>query len=118
LNINNPENGFPDDFRTNPTSIMAEKRHPVSRVKLMQRLLTKLEYHYFMLQSGNFTETLAAGKRLSMVIGQNVSLETGQGFVTGLAVDIDDSGFLLVDDESGFRHTVLSGEIDVLPLRR
>ncbi len=115
LNINNPENNFPDDFRTDPTSVLAEKKQPVLRVKLMQRLLARLEHHYFMLQRGNFAETLATGKRLSMVIGQKVSLETSQGLVTGLAVDIDDDGFLLVDDGAGGLHTVISGEIDILP---
>jgi len=117
LNINNPESDFPDDFRTNPTSILAEKKQSVSRVKIMQSLLAKLEHHYFMLQKGDFTETLATGKKLSMVIGQMVSLETSQGLVTGRAVDIDEDGFLLVDDGSGVQHTVISGEIDVLPSR-
>jgi len=117
LNINNPESDFPDDFRTDPTSILAEKKQPVSRVKLMQRLLAKLEHHYYLLLKGDFAETLSTGKRLSMVIGQMVSLETSQGLVTGRAVDIDEDGFLLVDDGSGFQHTVISGEIDVLPSR-
>ncbi|MBP1762478.1 MAG: birA, biotin-(acetyl-CoA-carboxylase) ligase, partial [Firmicutes bacterium] len=70
---------------------------------------------YFMLLKGNFAETLSTGRRLSMVIGQKVSLETSQGLVTGQAVDIDDDGFLLVDDGVGGCHTVISGEIDVLP---
>lgn len=115
LNINNPESNFPDDFRTDPTSVLAEKKQPVSRVKLIQSLLAKLEHHYFMLQKGDFAETLSTGKRLSMVIGQKVSLETSQGLVTGRAVDIDDDGFLLVVDGAGVQHTVISGEIDVLP---
>jgi len=117
LNINNPYSDFPDDFRTDPTSILAEKKQIVSRVKLMQSLLAKLEQHYFILQAGNFAETLSTGKRLSMVIGQMVSLETSQGLVTGRAVDIDDDGYLLVDDGSGVQHKVISGEIEVLPSR-
>lgn len=115
ININNPENDFPNDFRTDPTSILAEKKQPAARIKLMQSLLAKLEHHYFMLQNGDFGQTLATGKSLSMVIGQVVSLETSKGLVTGRAVDIDDNGFLLVDDGSGVIHTVISGEIDVLP---
>jgi BirA family biotin operon repressor/biotin-[acetyl-CoA-carboxylase] ligase len=115
LNINNPAGDFPEDFRTQPTSVLAEKQRPASRVKLLQGLLVRLENHYFKLQSGNFTDTLAIGKSLSMVIGQEVRLETSNGFVVGQAVDIDDNGFLLVRDESGLMHTVMSGEINILP---
>jgi BirA family biotin operon repressor/biotin-[acetyl-CoA-carboxylase] ligase len=114
LNINNPESDFPDDFRTDPTSILTEMKQPASRVRILQSLLAKLEYHYQLLQKGDFAETLAAGRRMSMVIGQKVSLETSQGIVTGRAVDIDENGFLLVDEGSGVQHTVISGEIEVL----
>jgi BirA family transcriptional regulator, biotin operon repressor / biotin---[acetyl-CoA-carboxylase] ligase len=114
LNINNPADDFPDDFRTHPTSVLAEKQRPVSRVKLLQGLLVRLEDHYSKLQRGEFADTLAIGKSLSMVIGQEVRLETSNGLVVGQAVDIDDNGFLLVYDESGVRHTVMSGEIEVL----
>lgn len=114
LNINNPESDFPDDFRTDPTSILTEMKQPASRVRILQSLLAKLEYHYQLLQKGDFVETLAAGRRMSMVIGQKVSLETSQGIVTGRAVDIDENGFLLVDEGSGVQHTVISGEIEVL----
>ncbi len=115
LNINNSTSDFPDDFRTVPTSILAETKQPVSRVKILQSLLAKLEHHYNLLQNGDFSITLTAGKRLSMVIGQQVNLETSRGWVTGQAVDIDENGYLLVHDGAGGVHTVISGEIEVLP---
>lgn len=113
LNINNAESDFPDDFRNHPTSVLAEKKQNASRIKILQCLLAKLEQHYQRLQAGDFTEILMAGRRLSMVIGQQVSLETNQGLVTGRAVEIDENGFLLVKDGSGTLHTVISGEIEV-----
>lgn len=114
ININNPEDEFPDDLRTAPTSILAEIKQTVSRVKIMQSLLAKLEYHYALIQAGIFDETLAAGKSLSMVIGQTVSLETNNGLAAGKAIDIDENGFLLVDSGEGVIHTVISGEIEVV----
>jgi BirA family biotin operon repressor/biotin-[acetyl-CoA-carboxylase] ligase len=113
LNINNPMRDFPDDFRTDPTSVLAETKQPASRVQILQSLLASLEKYYFILQQGNFTDILQRGRQLSMVIGQRVSLEDGGRLVSGRAVDIDENGFLVVCDATGESHTIFSGEIEV-----
>jgi len=115
LNINNQIEDFPEDLRTPPTSAMAEHDRPSSRVKVLQSLLWHLENHYMQLLAGNFALTLEKAKSLSMVIGQEVRLDTVNGFVVGQAIDIDDSGFLLVRDQQGIIQTVMSGEISILP---
>lgn len=114
ININNPLQEFPDDFRTAPTSALAERELPVSRVKLLQTLLLKLEGHYQDLLAGQFASTLEQAKNLSTVIGQEVRLDSINGFIVGQAFDIDENGYLLVRDQQGKVHTVLSGEISVL----
>ena len=115
LNINNPPQDFPADLRTPATSALAENDHPGSRIKVLRRLLLSLEKHYNLLQSGDFAHTLEIARRLSLVIGQEVRLEESNIFISGLAIDIDDSGFLLVQDQTGSIHTIMSGEINVLP---
>jgi len=115
LNINNQLQDFPSDFRTTPTSARVEDEHPVSRVKVLQGLLARLESRYFNLLAGSFEGTLQKGKSLSVVIGQELRLDTINGFLVGQAVDIDDNGFLLLCDESGIVHTIISGEITILP---
>lgn len=115
VNINNQMQEFPDDFRTAPTSARAENEHPCSRVKILQGLLTSFEQHYFNLLNGNFTQTLEKGRSLSLAIGQKLRLDTINGFVEGQAIDIDDNGFLLLRDQSGIIHTIMSGEINILP---
>ncbi|HEX3011626.1 MAG TPA: biotin--[acetyl-CoA-carboxylase] ligase [Syntrophomonadaceae bacterium] len=115
INVNNPAEDFPDDFRIIPTSVFKENLHTVSRINILQILLERMEYHYFKLLQGDFTFTLDKGRRLSLVIGQQVRLDTMNGFVEGLAIDIDESGFLLVKDDKGGVQTIMSGEIDILP---
>lgn len=114
LNINNPVQEFPGDFRTVPTSAQAEKRQSCSRVKVLQGLLTSFEQHYFNLLNANFTQTLEKGRILSLAIGQKLRLDTINGFIEGQAIDIDDNGFLLVRDQSGIIHTIMSGEITII----
>lgn len=114
LNINNRLQDFPSDLRTPPTSAMVEDQRSVSRVKVLQGLLKRLENRYFDLLAGNFADTLEKGKRLSMAIGQELKLDTINGVLVGQAVDIDDHGFLLLRDQSGNIHTLMSGEITIL----
>ena len=114
LNINNQAEDFPTDFRTTATSARAEHDHLDSRVKVLQGLLLHLECYYMQLLAGDFAPTLAKAKSLSMVIGQEVRLDTVNGFVVGQAIDIDAGGFLLVRDQQGTVHTIMSGEISIL----
>lgn len=111
LNINNPLQDFPGDLRTAPTSVLAEKETPVSRVRVLQELLMHLETRYYQLLEGNFNGILDKGKSLSTIIGKEVEYDSQNGPAIGQAVDIDDNGFLLVKDKSGKIHTVISGEV-------
>ena len=112
LNINNED--FPRDLCTIATSVRIEEEHSVSRVKVLQGLLARLESRYFELLAGNFGATLQKGKSLSIAIGQELRLDMINGFLIGQAIDIDDNGFLLLRDHSGSVHTILSGEITIL----
>ncbi|NLW62611.1 MAG: biotin--[acetyl-CoA-carboxylase] ligase [Syntrophomonadaceae bacterium] len=111
LNINNPLQDFPGDLRTAPTSVLAEKETPVSRVRVLQELLMHLETRYYQLLEGNFNGILDKGKSLSTIIGKEVEYDSQNGPAIGQAVDIDDNGFLLVKDKWGKIHTVTSGEV-------
>lgn len=115
ININNKLEDFPADLRTPATSVLIEQDRPISRIRLLQQLLLRLEYHYNLLLSGNFILTLEKARSLSLVFGQKVKLDSGNEVVSGQALDINENGYLLVRDENGTIHTVMSGEISVLP---
>ena len=114
ININNPSHEFPDDLRTPPTSVMTELGIPGSRVELLQKLLLSLEQHYELLLTDDFTSILEKARRLSTVLGQKVQFDENGANLAGIALDLDENGFLLVRDEKGKIHTVVSGEIDFL----
>lgn len=114
ININNQLQEFPGDLRTAATSVRTESQCPCSRIKILQELLASFEKHYLNLLKDHFTETLEKGRSLSLAIGQKLRLDTINGFIEGQAIDIDDNGFLLLRDQSGIIHTVMSGEITVL----
>lgn len=114
ININNSGNEFPNDFRTLATSAYAEDGCRGSRVKVLQGLWMRFEQYYRQLLEGHFADTLERLKSMSNVIGQQVKLDAVNGMLTGRAVDIDENGCLLVRDELGTIHAVMSGEISLL----
>lgn len=61
-------------------------------------------------------DIMAAYRRRSNVLNRKVRVLGDSVLTEALAVDIDDQGFLIVEDEGGRRHTLSSGEVSVLPL--
>lgn len=116
ININNRSSDFPEELRNTATSCLIECGQPQSRIKILQGLLACLELNYHHLLQGGFTDILEKIKCRSSVIGQELRLDTLNGWLTGRAVDIDDNGFLLIRDPAGAIHTVMSGEISLLTL--
>lgn len=114
LNINNLGRDFPADFRMAATSAQLETDRPVSRVQVLRELLWQLEGRYEQVLAGDFHPVLERVRELSLVIGQEVRLETVSGCLEGRALDIDESGFLLVCDRDGDIHTIMSGEVSIL----
>ncbi|NLV17199.1 MAG: biotin--[acetyl-CoA-carboxylase] ligase [Syntrophomonadaceae bacterium] len=114
LNINNRLEDFPDDLRTAPTSAREENKMFVPRVLLLQGLLNRFEKCYQQLLEGNFSDILLRGRKLSQDIGQRVKFDTPAGYEIGLAIDLDEDGSLLVKDDAGIIHTVISGEINII----
>jgi len=115
ININNRREDFPADLRTPPTSVMAECTNAsFSRTRILQSLLGKLENNYYAMLSNEFEYCLERSRKLSMILGREVQLDTINGTIKGTAIDINADGFLLVRDASGFVHTIMSGEISLL----
>jgi BirA family biotin operon repressor/biotin-[acetyl-CoA-carboxylase] ligase len=114
LNIHNDLSEFPPDQRMPATSVQAEQNQPLSRVRLMQTLLYNLELRYKQLLAGDFNLILNKARDLSMVIGQDVRLETSAGSVIGRAIDLNQDGYLVVAGPDGSIQTVMSGEIEVV----
>ncbi|HEX3012491.1 MAG TPA: biotin--[acetyl-CoA-carboxylase] ligase [Syntrophomonadaceae bacterium] len=115
LNINNQIQDFPQEFQARATSAMAECGAAISRAKVLRGLLKRFEYNYFLFKGNGFSQILEEIKDRSIVIGQEVRLDTVNACLIGQAMDIDNNGFLLVRDQAGTIHTIMSGEITILP---
>ena len=93
------------------TSLVAEGGHPPAPADLVDPFLLALEPRLAALGSPEGRhETMARYRALSATLGRRVSVELPGETLRGRAVDVDDSGHLLLDVD-GARRTVTAGDV-------
>lgn len=111
INCNVAREEFPEDIREIATSLSEINGGKISRVDLFRSVLEELDKLY---TGGNFSETFKLWREFNITLGKNIkviSAETGESF-TGIAVEIDDEGALIVQTENGLQ-TVYAGDVSI-----
>jgi BirA family transcriptional regulator, biotin operon repressor / biotin---[acetyl-CoA-carboxylase] ligase len=110
LNINTGE--FPAGLAHSATSLKLESGRSFARIDVLHAILRQMAGRYpsFLANDG----WLAEYRQLCLTLGREVQVLRGDGTcLVGRAIDLDAAGELIVVDDSGARHTVLSGEVSV-----
>ncbi|MFC1977034.1 biotin--[acetyl-CoA-carboxylase] ligase [Chloroflexota bacterium] len=92
-------------------SLADECGEPVSRVMLVQYVLSEFESVYTQFLAFGFSSIREDWKRLNNTIGSWVKVSDGEEIVEGTAFDIDEGGFLLVRKENGDFERIISGDV-------
>ena len=107
INVNTPISLLP----SNATSLKVESGKTVSRVLLVQEILSSLEFWYESLKTDGFEPVIAQWKELSLTLGQRVQVIDPSGSVEGEAVDLDEHGGLIIRNDSGLRIQRMTGDV-------
>jgi BirA family biotin operon repressor/biotin-[acetyl-CoA-carboxylase] ligase len=111
LNINSPRDHFAPDIRELATSLLIESGRPWKRPALIAAFLSHFEAAYDLIQNQGFPDLLKRWKALSDLIGRPVSVHLLDTEIHGRVVDVDDEGFLILEDHDGRCHRVVSGDV-------
>ena len=108
VNVNTPD--FPPELQKKATSLLLESGHRISRVLLLQKILTEFEllYEQYLIDEHAF---LKEYNEHCVSIGKQVTAV--QKKISGTAVDIADSGELCILDHNGKQHLIYAGEVTV-----
>lgn len=101
----------PPELHHQATSLAEEGAAPLRR-DLLVAYLTAMEHWLTVLERDGFAGLSAAYRAASCTLGSKVRV-SGAVELVGTAVDLDDTGALLVRDEAGTTHRVLSGDVSV-----
>ena len=109
--LQSPED-FPPELQSMAASLSMAAGHPVSPVKLACAMMEALFKMDRSLLTGKDV-MLRAYRENCITLGTEISLLRGEEIRHGRALDIDDSGALLVQFEEGTVETVNSGEVSI-----
>jgi BirA family biotin operon repressor/biotin-[acetyl-CoA-carboxylase] ligase len=93
INVNNP---IPNDLREKATSLAEVTGEKLSRAEVLEKTLREFSKYYKMLLEGRWDAIRQRWKELSDSIGKEVVVRLANREYRGLAVDIDESGGLLL----------------------
>lgn len=114
LNVLHRESDFPDELRGIATSIAIESSVKVERVDAISRVLWAVENRYVDLCRKGFEGLRLDILPLSSLIGRLTRVETANGIIEGVAVDIDETGALILRRENGLNERVLAGDATLI----
>jgi BirA family transcriptional regulator, biotin operon repressor / biotin---[acetyl-CoA-carboxylase] ligase len=105
INVNND----PTEYETNACSLRKILGKPVSRKEILSGFLNEFQA-YLSESDKNLENTTTEWKKLTCTLGRRVSVIAPLETSTGLALDIDSTGALILELPDGSRKKVLYGD--------
>lgn len=112
MNVNIAETDFPAELINIATSLSLLAGRPISRLELLLAVLEELEQVYHTVVNEGFKNILQDWRSQSVTLGQTVDVIGINHRFSGVAVDIDEEGALLVRTDSGIER-VIAGDISI-----
>ena len=111
INANIDLRDFPEDIQENTISLKETSGKEISRVKLAQTFLQEFEKYYEKLKRKEFSSILKEWKSYSHTLGKKIRVDIGERIITGEAIEINESGALILKKEDGELAEIISGTI-------
>jgi BirA family biotin operon repressor/biotin-[acetyl-CoA-carboxylase] ligase len=111
INTNIDIQDFPKNIQENTISLKGTIGKEISRVKLAQTFLQEFEKYYEKLKRKEFPSILKEWKLYSHTLRKKIRVDTGERIITGEAMDINESGVLILKNEDGKLIEIISGTI-------
>lgn len=114
INANVSPGDFPAELQSIATSLVEEQGAPVDRRALLRRYLAELETLVDSLYAGDRSAVVEAWRHTPNMLGRRVRADEWRESVEGVAMDIEDSGALVVRLDGGTLATVVAGDVLVI----
>lgn len=112
ININTPS--FAKEINDIATSLMIEAEHEISRAGIIAKVIEAMEHCYeIFMETQDMTGLMSEYNSRLVNVGREVKIVKKDSEMVRKAVGIDDAGGLIVEDETGTRQIIISGEVSV-----
>ncbi len=111
INLNVNGKMFPKEVQSRATSLKSEMGQMISRKFFLQALLEELERWYSIFLKENGHAILKAWKDRAQLKGRKVKVTSFGEILTGIAVDLDPNGTLILRTDEGQRR-IIAGDVE------
>jgi BirA family biotin operon repressor/biotin-[acetyl-CoA-carboxylase] ligase len=112
VNLNMDEKIFPKEIRGGATSLKREMGETISRKDFLQSLLLELEGWYMILLKEGSVPVLETWRDKAKIEGRQVKVTFFGETLSGIAVDLDSDGALIIETKDGERTRVVAGDVE------
>jgi BirA family biotin operon repressor/biotin-[acetyl-CoA-carboxylase] ligase len=113
INANFDRNNLPEDIQQTATTLKSELNSTISRNAFISQLLNEFEQSYLLFLEKGFPPILNEWKKLSCILGEAVHVYIGDKIIDGTAIDVDQSGALMLKLDNGSIEKIFSGDVSV-----
>lgn len=112
VNLNMDVQMLPEGIQKKATSLRREMGREVSRKAFLRTLLRELErwYAIFLAEGGELV--LNAWRDWAQIKGRRVTVSSSGEILTGIAVDVDSDGALILETDNGVARRVVAGDVE------
>ncbi len=111
VNLNMDGKMFPKEIRNVATSLKREMGRTISRKTFLQSLLEELEEWYAIFLREGGAPVLKAWQDRAKIKGKKVKVTSFGESLSGIAVDIDSDGALILETKDGKRKRIVAGDV-------
>ena len=111
INVNQTEADFDGELRQTAGSLRVEAGHPVDRAAIVRSFCESLDGWYERFLCDGPLPILEHARRRCLTLGRQVTARSGDQEMSGLAVELDDDGRLVIRDARGALHRLLAGDV-------
>ncbi|WP_425459225.1 biotin--[acetyl-CoA-carboxylase] ligase [Fontibacillus phaseoli] len=113
IDVNVDRDEMPAALHDIATSLKMESGQAQNRAELIAAVLDELELLYALYEEEGFAPIRHLWEALSVTLGRRVAVKTAQRDVNGTAEALDESGALVVLDDSGKKIMIFSGDVQL-----
>jgi len=111
INVNQVETDFDGELRQVAGSLRVEAGHPVDRTALVRSFCESLDGWYERFLCDGPLPILEHARRRCLTLGRQVTARSSDQEISGLAVELDGDGRLVIRDARGASHRLLAGDV-------
>lgn len=109
INVQTPENGFPDDIKDIATAIFPGNTED----NIKEKIIADVVNRFFKMYNGNDKEYISRYKKYSYLIGKDINIIQGDTVRPARVLGITDECHLVVENENGEIDEISSGDVSV-----